>query len=127
APGGDDLRRPDRRAPPRARGRRRARQGAAAAVAALRARVLTQLAQRGGEGGAQPAGGVGREVGDEAVTGTTLLLDGQHDGKVAVAAAPTNRVSAISASDAMNSTAPAAASTLPEAIAHVTIAAITAM
>jgi hypothetical protein len=40
---------------------------------------------------------------------------------------PTKRVSAISASEAMNSTAPAAASTLPEATAHVTIAAITAM
>src|SRR5207253_4641891 len=42
----------------------------------LRPRVLAQLAERGGEGGAQPTGGIGRQVGDEAVAGTTLLFDG---------------------------------------------------
>jgi len=48
-------------------------------------------------------------------------------GKAAVAAGATKRVSAISASDAMNNTAPAPASTIPDASAQVTIAAITAM
>src|SRR5262249_2414010 len=47
---------------------------------------LTELVQGGGERGAQPAGGAGRQVRDEPVPGATLLLDGQHDARVAGAA-----------------------------------------